>query len=202
MDDNAFPVLIVVGIVLVMVLAIVFAVWRGRARTQAWEEFAAQSGLSYERGKFMRRPAISGTYRSHELRMDTFTRSSGESSTTYTQVVLSVSNPGGMQLELAPENVFNKVGRALGMQDIETGDAELDGRYIIKGQPESAVLRVLMQINLRQKLLEAKHFHVKLRDNTLRYERQGVESNPEALKSLFDLLSDLADSLEKQGQSL
>jgi hypothetical protein len=197
MDEAVFPFLIVGGSLLIMALFIVLAVLGQRKRVHAWEEFAVQLGLSFEPGGFLRQPAISGSYRSHAVRLDTFTRGSGQHSTTYTRIVLSLANPSGMQMELGGENVFSKIGKALGGQDIETGDAELDGRYVIKGQPESAVLRVLMQINLRQRLIEARWLHVKLNGDTLRYERRGIESNPETLKLLFDLLADLADGVER-----
>ncbi len=197
MDNTTFGILFMGFILLIIVAVVGITITLQQKNARAWKDLAARLGLEVGPVKFFFMPTVSGSYRAHELRLDTFTRGSGKNSTTYTRVMLALANPGGMQLELSGENVFSKIGKALGGQDIETGDAELDGRYVIKGQPESAVLRILMQINLRQRRLEVKGLHVKVNGDTLYYERRGIESNPETLRALIDLLVDIADGVER-----
>jgi hypothetical protein len=190
------PFLIVVG---VLVLFAVLAYLRRLARQQAWSELAARTGLTFEPGGLFSPMRITGTYRGHPLTLDTFTRRSGKNSTTYTRIMLSVNNPSALTLAIYDENVLSKVGKALGMQDIQVGDDELDRRFTIKGQPEPVIAGLLTSIGLRQKLLEARSLHVDVKDRELHFEQRGAESNADHLQFLFDLLSDLAEAVDRAG---
>jgi hypothetical protein len=190
------PLLIVVGL---LVIFAVLAYVRHQARRQVWSELAARTGLTFEPGTLFSPMRIKGNYRGHPLTLDTFTRSSGKSSTTYTRIRLTVNNPSALSLAIYDENVLNKLGKALGMQDIQTGDEELDRRFIIKGQPEPVIANLFTSIGLRQKLLEARSLHVEVKGRELHFEQRGAESNADYIQFLFDLLSDLAEAVDRAG---
>jgi hypothetical protein len=190
------PVLLVIGL---LVIFAVLAYLRRRARQQAWSELAARTGLTFEPGGLFSPMRITGAYRGHALTLDTFTRSSGKSSTTYTRIRLSVNNPSALSLAIYDENVLSKVGKALGMQDIQVGDDELDRRFTFKGQPEPVITGLLTSIGLRQKLLEARSMHVEVKGQEVYWQQRGEESNADNLQFLFDLLSDLAEAVDRAG---
>lgn len=192
----ALPILIFVGIV-VLVLALNY--YGRQARLKAWGELASNTGLTCDSGGLFAPIRVTGLYRGHGLTLDTFTRSSGRHSETYTRIMLSASNPSNLALTIYEEGVMSKVGKALGMQDIQVGDADLDRRFIIKGRPEDAVVNLLASGSLRQRLLDARSLNLTLNGDQVRFEARGVELDTGRLQSLFDLMSDLAEAVEGVG---
>jgi len=190
------PFLIVISL---LVLFGVIAYLRRQARQQAWGELAARTGLTFESGGLFSPMRVTGTYRGHSLTLDTFTRSTGKNSTTYTRIQMGANNPSALSLAIYDENVLSKVGKALGMQDIQTGDDELDRRFTIKGQPEPMIASLFTSIGLRQKLLQARSVHVEVRGQQVYWQQRGAESNADHLQFLFDLLGDLAEAVDRAG---
>jgi len=190
------PFLLVIGL---LVIFGVIAYLRRQARQQAWGELAARTGLTFESGGLFSPMRVTGTYRGHPLTLDTFTRSTGKNSTTYTRIQMGANNPSALSLAIYDENVLSKVGKALGMQDIQTGDDELDRRFTIKGQPEPMIASLFTSIGLRQKLLQARSVHVEVRGQQVYWQQRGAESNADHLQFLFDLLGDLAEAVDRAG---
>lgn len=178
-------------------LGIVASLLSVQSRRKAWAELAERLGLQLQPGGFFgENNVVSGVYRSHYLRLDTFSRGSGKSRSHYTRIVLAIQNPAGVALELYQEGIFSRMGKALGMQEIQTGDEELDRRFMIKGEPQTTVVGLLTSIGLRQKLMEARAPHIQVRGQEVYYEKRGIETNIDTLNFLFDLLSDLAQAVD------
>jgi hypothetical protein len=176
------------------------AAYFGRRRLRnAWGELAARTGLALEPGSLFVAPRVTGTYRSHPLTLETFTRGSGKSRTTYTRIVLFVQNPANVYLALYQESVFSKIGKFFGMKDVQVGDEEIDRRFIIKSQPESFAASLATSISLRQRLLEARKLNVEVDGREVTFEQVGLLTDGEYLRFLFDLLCDLADRVERLG---
>jgi hypothetical protein len=193
-SDAAFVLLIVA----VIALSLGWTYSRRQARLKAWRELAERMGLTWEPGSLLGHPPyVKGKYRGHELTLDTFRRGSGRNSTTYTRIILFVNNQSNLYLTLYEESVFSKIGKLFGAQDIQVGDEEIDRRFMIKGQPEDSVTRLLTPISLRQKLLEARSVNLEVDGRELHFEKKGEESDVNYLQFLFDLLSDLAEAVER-----
>ena len=190
------PFLLVVGM---LVIFAVLAYRRRQARQQAWSELAVRTSLTFEPGTLFSPMRVTGTYHGRPLALDTFTRSSGKSSTTYTRIRLGANNPSALSLAIYDENVLSKLGKALGTQDIQVGDDELDRRFTFKGQPQQVIAGLLTSIGLRQKLLEARSVHVEVKGQEVYWQQRGAESNADYLQFLFDLLSDLAEAVDRAG---
>jgi len=197
-------VLIAIAIVVVVTGAVLLVQYvQRRGCTRAWQEAAAQAGLGCEGGGLLRYPAINGIYRGRELELYVHQHTTGTGknrrTSTSTRMAMSVDNPAGLRLEVYGENVLGKLGKRLGAQDIQVGDAEIDRRFMIKGEPAEAAARVFMSEALRQKLLALPSLHLELEGATLRYEKPGVEGNAERLVALFDLMAELAAAVERAG---
>ena len=193
---TVLPFLLVVGM---LVIFAVLAYLRRQTRQQAWSELAVRTSLTFEPGALFSPMRVTGTYRGRPLALDTYTRSSGKSSTTYTRIRMSVNNPSALSLAIYDENVLSKLGKVLGMQDIQVGDDELDRRFTFKGRPEPVLASLLTSAGLRQKLLEARSVHVEANGQEVYWQHRGAESNADYLQFLFDLLSDLAEAVDRAG---
>jgi hypothetical protein len=168
-----------------------------QAQKRAWEEIASQFGLALNPGRFLLSyPVVTGMLRGHKMVLDTFMRGARKHRSTYTRIVITVDNPADLRLALSGETIFSKVGKSLGIQDIQMGDEEIDHRFMIKGQPEEGVRRLLTSAAVRQRLLAAPWVNLELEGKSIRYERQGVEKNSERLHSLIELLSELAAAVD------
>jgi hypothetical protein len=144
---------------------------------------------------------MTGTYRGRSLTLDTFTRGGGADSapTSYTRIVIFVNNQSHFYLALYEESVFSKIGKLFGAQDIQIGDEEIDRRFMIKGQPESVIVSLIATSGLHQKLLKARSLNLEMDGRELYFEEQGVEMDVNYLRFLFDLLSDMAEAIERAG---
>jgi hypothetical protein len=198
---NTFSYVILFAIVILMVFSIGYSYWLHRKRMQAWRDVAERTGLSFNPGSsIFEKPVISGGFRGFNVVVDTFTRGTGKSRTTYTRIVFNLHAQSNLTLSLSGEGLFSKVGKSFGMQDIETGDAEIDERYVIKGQPEAEVVRLLSSIGLRQKLLTLRGLNVEVKGQQVYYHKRGAEANPDALEALLDVLGDLAQAVERSSE--
>ena len=80
----------------------------------------------------------------------------GNAPITYTRVRSIFKNPRQLKLKLYKEGFFSQIGKMLGMQDIIVNDEELDQRYIIKGNDEVIIGKLLTDYRLKQLLISDK----------------------------------------------
>ncbi len=194
--EALIPLLFFVGLI---ALSFAIAYFSQQRISRAWGELAERAGLTCEARGFLQSPRVSGVYRGRPLVLDTYTTGSGRNRTTYTRITLDVRNPANGSFALYNETVFSKIGKVLGMQDIQTGDEELDKHYIIKGQPPSFTLSVLNSIGVRQKLQQIRSINVQLSGDDLRFVQIGVLTNVEQLQSVIDFLGDVAEIVDRAG---
>lgn len=83
-----------------------------------------------------------------------YTKGSGKSQVTYTAFTLTLNgkNLTGKTLTVYKEGIFSKIGKALGVQDIELGNEDFDKNYIIKSNDEFFAKKIL-NLRVRQLLL-------------------------------------------------
>jgi len=196
MDSGEISVFVIFFGLLAVIVAVSY--FNRRARRAAWDELASQNGLIFEPGNYRgKSPSVSGVYRGHSLLVDTFTRGSGKSRTTYTRITLNVNNPTGLKLSISGEGVGSKLKKLLGAIEILVGDEAIDAKFFIQGSPEMAVQRLLSNTSLRQKLLDSQSLHIELTGQRIVYQKRGFEANPEKLLYLFDLLGDIGMAVER-----
>ena len=119
----------------------------------------------------------------------------GDTYHTYTQMKIRLIDlPKG--LRICEETLLRKVAKTLGVQDIKTGDQELDEKAVIKGvDPEevkhyltaercSALKRYLKELEL-----------IEVREDGIHLERKGMIKGIEELERLYSLMGTFALSL-------
>ncbi len=168
-------------------------------RRKAWSGLAERAGLSFAPGNFFGRGmSVSGLYRSGPLRMEPFVFRSGRSSSTYTRITLPTPGaPSDFFLLINTEGIFSRLGKLLGMKDIQTGDEDLDRRFLIRGKPEADVVRLLRSASLRPALLAAPSFQLRLENGQVDLQKQGVVVQHKALLALLDLAVSLAGEVDE-----
>jgi hypothetical protein len=174
----------------------------GPSKDEIWSNLAAQIGGQFHDGGFFGRDRVTAQAGPWVLTLDTFSVSHGKHSTTYTRMRAPYVNADGLRFVIYNTGLFSDLGVALGMQDIQTGDADFDRAFVIKGQPEDKI-RLLFADNTLKALLYAQpavQFEVRDDEGWFRSEfpekvdelyfrRVGVMKNLAELKALYDLFA-------------
>ena len=179
-----------VGIAIIMVAV---GISQSKRSAEAWSGTAQTLGLSFDSGGTFRKRIISGKYRDNHVIIDTFSRSSGKSSTTYTRYRIRYPRPLGLGLRLTREGFFTGVSKAFGAQDIQLGDAVFDQAVLIKGNDPQAVARFLTlarRSRIHRALLSFSR--LKISDDEIYWEHTGVCRDQARLSDNIRRLSLLA----------
>ena len=187
-------IIVFVGIVAAAIVVFYFI---QRSRKQAWSGLAAQTGLAFEGIGLFSQARVTGMYRGRNIVLETFT-TGGKNSKICTRVVASVANASSIRLKLGEEGILAKIGKKMGGQDIQTGDAALDRRFLIKGEPEAEIRSLLLASDVRQRLLSLPQLSVEVNGGEIRYEQYAFEKNAKRLQEVFDLLCVLGEGIEKK----
>lgn len=174
-------------IAVVIIAVVVGVVLAGRRQDAAWQEFASAIGGEFVKGRLFKSSCVQAKVGDAVVTLDTYSVPSGDSSTNYTRFRAPFENRNGLQLSIRREGLIGKIDKALGMQDIEIGDAEFDKNFLVQGKPVPDVQRLISSISIRQMLQDQKSVTLNAKGNDLRLEVMGVVRDPERLNSMFQL---------------
>ncbi len=176
--------------VFIVIAVVVAMVIQSRRRDEAWKQLASEVGGEFVKGALFRAAKVQAKVGQSLVTLDTYSVPSGDSSTTYTRMRAPFENKSGFQFSLRWEGLIGKLDKALGMQDIEVGDAEFDAQFIIQGQPVAAVQQLLANSALRQMLQQQKSIALRVKGNELQLEVLGVVRDLERLRGLFNVFKE------------
>lgn len=213
----------------------------GPPQEEVWRRVSDEIGAQFIKGSFFKGPArIEARVGNWTVTLDTFTVSTGKSSTTFTRMRAPFVNRDGFRFTIHRRNLFTDMGKMFGMQDVEVGgprfekleplfglrgylDAELiesgypdfDREFVIKGTDESKLKVLFKDLKVRE-LVEAQpaiSLQVKGTGGWLSRKKNegidelyfqvvGVIKDPDRLKKLFELYSEILKSLHSMGTAL
>ncbi len=185
--------LLMFGLMIMIAFGVLFfSHYNSQKKGKAWKAMADRLKLSYQTGGFFKPGRVYGPFQDYQIEVRTITRGSGKNSKTYTQINTLAHPPLAMGLRVYREGFFSSVGKVLGFQDIQTGDATFDERFIIKGRNEDAVRRLLTP-NLRVAMLEYDRAvgGASIDDEGIHWEEQGIEGKTERIEKILQGQSEL-----------
>lgn len=80
--------------------------------------------------------SIEGRWKGRDIRITSHEKKAGKSSTTHTDVELSVTNFLGYTLDVSLENALTRMGKAIGFKDFQVGSPPFDDTFRITGNDE------------------------------------------------------------------
>lgn len=185
----------------------------GPTIAEAWSALAQQTGAEFQDGNFFLAPVVVYDHQQWQMRLDTFTVSTGKSSTTYTRLRAPYMAQDDLIFKLMRKGFFGKIGDLLGMQDIRTGDSSFDDEFTVKGNNE-VIIRELLNEEVKYQLGRHTQIHLenkqKKRDfkqalpeavRILYYQQTGIQKDVEQLVAMFDLLAVTLDRLVAIGSA-
>jgi hypothetical protein len=182
----------------------------GPTQAKTWQRFAEQFGAELEGtgGALFPRPRV--LVRSGRWTFELDVRWSGEYAKT--RMRTAFENPGRFRFALSPEGLFSRIGKLLGMEDIEIGDSEFDGAFVVKSNQPERVRELLADGELRRLLYEQPDFEMLVRDtdrfagpnftrplDELICETRGVVRELKVLHDIYDLCARAMEVMRGMG---
>src|SRR4029079_5826484 len=130
-----------------------------------WTKLAAEMNGRYIAGSFTKNDKVEVDHENWTLTLDTYTVSTGKSSTTYTRMRAPFVNLTGFRFSVSRKNIFSGIGKAFGMQDIEVGDPPFDHDFIIKANEEARMRRLLWVETIRDLLSKQRSIQFSVKDD-------------------------------------
>lgn len=180
----------------------------GPSKDEIWKQIAKDIGGEFIDGGFWKKDDLRYSHKEWELLLDTFTRSHGKTSSTYTRLRVPFLNKDGLRFKIYREGFFSPVGKFFGMQDIQIRDPRFNKTYIIQGNNPQKIEQLLNDYQLKMLFEMVPDVSVKIEPDAgwlgkkypegvdvLYFERRGVLKDKETLKLLFRLFTALLDRL-------
>ncbi len=183
----------------------------GPSLDEVWGQLCREIGAEFVDAGFWRGRKVQAHVKDWTITLDTFTVSTGKSSTTYTRIRTPFVNKEAFRFGVSRSGFFSELWkRWFGMQDIEVGHAEFDRHFIIKGTDEARVRALFANARIRQ-LIQAQPqisfgindtegwFGAKFPDGVdeLYFVVVGVIKDVARLKTLFDLFAETLNQLAR-----
>jgi hypothetical protein len=182
----------------------------GPSLDEVWGQLCREIGAEFvDAGFWHGGRKVQAHVKDWTMTLDTFTVSTGKSSTTYTRIRTPFVDEGGFRFTVSRSGFFSELGkRWFGMQDIEVGHAEFDRHFIIQGTDEARVRALFANARIRE-LIQAQPqisfgikdtegwFGAKFPDGVdeLYFVVVGVIKDVARLKTLFDLFAETLKQL-------
>ncbi len=180
----------------------------GPSREEVWSELCRQMGAQYVAGGFWKGDKVVATIGQWPVTLDTYTTSSGQSSTTYTRMRAPFVNKDGFHFNIYRRSVFSGLGKMLGMQDVQIGEPVFDEDFIIKANNEVTVRRFLDNPRLRSLFQAQPRISLEVRDDegwfgtqfpqgvdAMYFSTVGVIKDLALLRGLYELFAEALNQL-------
>lgn len=168
--------------------------WNAKLRKQ-WGEAARRVGgaLVPPSGPWYHRRPMSIEAHLHDvgLLVDSYTVSTGNSSQTYTRCRARALGAGLLKLKVKRAGLASGLSRAIGFQDLATGDAQFDEQYVIKASDDDLAL-AWMDRQSREAVAPLQKYQLELKKGEVKAIRGGLDRDPDTLVLVMDAVASLA----------
>jgi hypothetical protein len=176
----------------------------GPSKADIWQQLADEANGCFVDGGFLGKSKVVFTHGQWSITLDTYTRDSS----TFTRMRVPYVNQDGFRFDIFFENLVSGIGKSLGAQDIQSGDAYFDDRFVIKGNSEQKVRDFLANPRLRELIEAQPSIRFEVRDDEgwfgstfpdgvdeLRFTCSDFIYDTDRLKALYELFAVALDQL-------
>jgi hypothetical protein len=184
----------------------------GPSTHEVWRQLSAEIGAQYVEGGFWKGDKVQATHGPWTITLDTYTVSTGKSSTTYTRMRAPFVDSDGFRFTVYRKGIFSDIGKWFGMQDLEIGDEAFDRDFILKSNQESKLKELLGSSKIQELIRQQPQIHFAVKGDEgyfgssfpggvdeLVFQVVGVIKDVERLKLLYDLFAETLDQLCRIG---
>lgn len=179
------PALLLPLVVIAALCAFLYVVVKRQTKkaNEAWAAVAARHGGMFnpKAGPWHNRTRlIKAVVDGISLRVDHYVVSTGKSATTYTRFRAPAAGSGKLELRVYAKHALSGISRALGFQDVPTGDAAFDDDFVVKANDED-LARAWLTEDVRAAIRSAEGYQFAIKDGELTVTKAIVEADVEAL---------------------
>ncbi len=180
----------------------------GPSRDEVWQKLSHEIGGDFDDGGFWKGSKLEVKHGEWTITLDTYTVSTGKSSTTYTRIRAPYINKDNFRFTIYRKSIFSGIGKALGMRDVEIGYPQFDDDFIIKGNDENLLRTLFANIKIRELISAQPRIHLQVKDDEgyfgsqfprgvdeLYFQTVGVIKDTQRLRQLFELFSEVLNHL-------
>lgn len=186
--------------------------WFGPSRAEIWRQLGEKVGGRYVEGGFWKGDKVEAAHKDWIVTLDVIVVPAGKVHIPMTRLRAPYVNPTGFRFDVYRKSVFSGIAKALGMQDIEIGDAAFDEDFIVKGTDESQVKALLANPRIRELIARQPDIRFGVKDDEgwfskrfpedvdqLHFEVSGEIKDLERLSLLYELFAETLDQLTRIG---
>lgn len=180
----------------------------GPSKKEVWQVLSGQIDSEFVDGGFFSKDKVVAHIKEWVVTLDTYTVSTGKTSTTYTRIRAPYVNKDGFRFTIYRSGIFSEIGAFLGMRDIEVGFEEFDREFVIKGNDEEKLKDLFSSSRIRNLIEIQPRFHLEVKDDEgwfgasfpegvdeLYFRVPGIIKDLELLKALFEVYSEILNQL-------
>ncbi len=186
----------------------------GPSKNEIWGQLCKEINGDFTEDRFLKNGRLVVEHEQWSITLDTYTVHTGHAHITYTRMRAPYINKDGFRFLIYNKSVFSRIGKIFKMQDVEIGDPQFDEEFIIQGKPESSVIKLFSNSEIKRLIENQKSIHFMVKDDEgwfrqkfpegvdeLYFQVRGVIKDKERLKELFDLFSLVLNELCKMGSA-
>ena len=180
----------------------------GPSKEEIWSNLCYEIGGEYIDGGFWKGDKVEAKAGQWTIVLDTYTVSTGKTSTTYTRMRAPFVNADDFYFKIYREGVFSGLGTLLGMQDINIGYEDFDSNFVIKSNDEEKVAQLLSKDEIRRLIDAQPSISLEIKNDEgffgpyfpegvdeLYFQVPGVLKDLEVLKALYHLFAEVLTQL-------
>lgn len=186
----------------------------GPSQEEIWRPFAEEIDAEYIDNGIWKAKKIVYRHENWTITLDTYSESSGKSSTTYTRMRAPYRTKDDFNFKIYNSGFFSDIGKKFGMQDIEIGYADFDENFIIKGNDENKLKDLFASEKIQEIIQSQDRIHLEIKEdegwlgseipegvNLLYFKTIGVIKDPKRLKMLYMLFAMILNKLSIMGSA-
>jgi hypothetical protein len=186
----------------------------GPSRKEVWQQLSREMGARFVEGGFAKPDKVQVTHGEWTVTLDTYAVHTGKTTIVFTRMRAPYVNPDGFRFRVHRRGFFSDIGKALGMQDVEVGQAGFDEDFIIKGTDEGKLRQLFANPKIRDLIDSQKDIDFSVKDDEgwfgptfpdgvdeLSFAVAGIIKDIERLKRLYELFAETLEELCRMGSA-
>ena len=180
----------------------------GPSREEIWTQLSAEIGAEFIDGGTWKGDKVVAHVKEWTITLDVYTVLVGKVPVTFTRMRAPYVNRDSFRFKISRKSFFSGLSKALGMQDVEIGDAAFDEAFVIQGNDEAKLKALFANEKIRQLLLAQPEVSFEVKGDEgwfgaqfpegvdeLAFQVGGDGKDKERLKGLFDLFAEVLNHL-------
>lgn len=187
----------------------------GPVREDIWRQLATETGADFVDGGFWSGSTIEASHGEWRITLAVVRYGRTHATLMRTPYV----NQDGFRFRVYRKQLFSELGKMLGMQDVEVGQADFDRDFIIQGNDEAKLRKLFANARIRELISAQPQISFAVQEppglftrdifaevpptdvHTLDFLVVGILKDRERLRLLFDLFAETLDELCRMGSA-